>query len=285
MFWSAEITHINAALAILHWDQSTMIPNKGISSRVQVTSTLVGLRHRLITDPKAGDLIAILENSSLVSDHLSLEFVNCREWRTNYDRAIRLPESLAIELAKTCFEAESVWEKAKLDDDWQSFAPYLERILYLKKQEAAAIGYETELYDALLNLYEPGEKTIGLEQKFAILIPALHALLEKIKDKKVGKNAGIKYRKYPIKDQEHFALIASKAIGYDIGGGRLDISAHPFTTGIAPGDVRITTRYSEEYFSESFFARYTRGRTCHLSSEFTHRALGITDLLTRFFRD
>ncbi len=33
-------------------------------------------------------------------------------------------------------------------------------------------------------------------------------------------------------------------------GGRLDVTAHPFCTGIGPGDTRITTRYDERQFGD-----------------------------------
>ncbi len=61
-------------------------------------------------------------------------------------------------------------------------------------------------------------------------------------------------RSFPIADQRAFAIEVAKQIGYDFRGGRLDVSAHPFTIGIGPGDVRITTRYSENDLSEAFFS-------------------------------
>jgi len=60
--------------------------------------------------------------------------------------------------------------------------------------------------------------------------------------------------RFPIADQESFAKAVAIRIGYDMDAGRLDVSAHPFTTGIGPGDVRITTRYKESSFSEAFFS-------------------------------
>ena len=36
-------------------------------------------------------------------------------------------------------------------------------------------------------------------------------------------------------------------------GGRLDKTAHPFSTDIGPGDVRITTRFDEHRFNQAFF--------------------------------
>jgi carboxypeptidase Taq len=37
-----------------------------------------------------------------------------------------------------------------------------------------------------------------------------------------------------------------ETIGYDFDGGRLDVSAHPFTESMGLGDVRVTTAYHED---------------------------------------
>ena len=42
-------------------------------------------------------------------------------------------------------------------------------------------------------------------------------------------------------------------IGYDFEAGRLDPTAHPFSTGLGPRDIRITTRYDEHFFNAAFF--------------------------------
>ncbi len=47
--------------------------------------------------------------------------------------------------------------------------------------------------------------------------------------------------------------MVAAAVGFDFQTGRLDVAAHPFCSGIGPGDTRITTRYDEHNFSESFF--------------------------------
>ena len=38
-----------------------------------------------------------------------------------------------------------------------------------------------------------------------------------------------------------------------VAAGRLDVTTHPFCSGVGPGDVRITTRYHPKRFYESFF--------------------------------
>jgi carboxypeptidase Taq len=130
----------------------------------------------------------------------------------------------------------------------------LERIVFLTREKAEALGYEDEPYDALLEDYETGETAKQLEPVFQVLTTSLVDLVEKIVNSPGKRDTDIKNRIYPIPEQAAFAAKVAESIGYNFDAGRLDISAHPFTTGIGPGDVRITTRYSENYFNEAFFA-------------------------------
>jgi carboxypeptidase Taq len=252
--WSAGIGYLSSAMALLHWDHCTYIPKKGASHRAEVMAHLAGIRHRTFTDPHVADLLAAVDGTDLTDDPLSVEAVNIREWKRNYSRAVKIPEKLATDLAKAGADGQTVWEEARPANDWKAFEPRLELLVDLKKEEADLIGYDTERYDALLDLFEPGETSQSLEPKFKRLIPALVELLSQIKGKSPAKGLRIEDRKFQRADQEAFAIAVAESIGYDMKGGRLDVSAHPFTTGIGPGDVRITTRYSENDFNEAFFA-------------------------------
>jgi len=55
-----------------------------------------------------------------------------------------------------------------------------------------------------------------------------------------------------------------KTLGFDFEAGRLDVSAHPFSTGVR-GDQRITTRYDEHAFLEALLG--TAHETGHASYE------------------
>jgi carboxypeptidase Taq len=251
---SKEIAHLGSAVAVLHWDQRTQIPRKGHRVRADVLSTMAGIMHKMATDPRIGEWLAILEHSALTKDPLAIEAVNIREWRRSYDRATKIPQELAVELARAAAEGQSVWEKARPENDWNLFQPYLERIVELKREEAHALGFENEPYDALLDAYERAETARNLEPIFERLTTALVSLLRRINSSTKKPDPSVKHQYFPIAEQEAFAVSVAKRMGYDMEAGRLDISAHPFTTGIGPGDVRITTRYSEDYFSEAFSA-------------------------------
>jgi len=207
----------------------------------------------MVTDPAIGDWLASVEASSITKDPLSVEAVNIREWRRDYDRAVKIPERLAVALAKLSAETQSVWEVARPQDDWPALKPYLSQIVRLKREQAEALGYEKEPYDALLDSYEPGATAGMLEPIFQTLVDSLVIMLNSVREKAADRKYPLESFAFPIESQKAFAESVAVGIGYDMAAGRLDISAHPFTIGIGPGDVRITTRYRENSFTESFF--------------------------------
>jgi len=251
---SIDTAHLRSAIGLLHWDRSTYIPAKGHAHRARQLSTLARMHHRMVTDPLIGEYLAQVEGTDLTADPLSVEAVNIREWRRMFDRAVKIPEKLAAELARCAAEGQSVWEMARPQNDWNMFKPYLERIVALKREQAQVLGYEFEPYDALLDFYEQSETARNLEQIFERLRNDLVALLHRIQGSSGKRDSSLEHQTFPVSAQEAFAKEVARRIGYDMDGGRLDVSAHPFTQGVGPGDVRITTRYSETSFNEAFFA-------------------------------
>lgn len=251
---SKEVAYLAAAIGLLHWDQSTHIPVKGHPHRANQLSALVGILHRMSTDPVIDEWLAVVEGTDLTLDPLAVEAVNIREWRRAYDRSVKIPQRLATELARVASEARSVWERARPKNDWIGFKPYLERLVALKREQAEALGFENEPYDALLDYYEPGETARNLESLFSRLRPSLVDLMERIEASHVRVEPLAEGPVFPIHAQKVFATDVAQQIGYDLDAGRVDESSHPFTQGMGPGDVRITARYSETQFGEGFFA-------------------------------
>ena len=53
--------------------------------------------------------------------------------------------------------------------------------------------------------------------------------------------------------QQAFNAEVAAALGFDFAAGSIDTTAHPFCSGIAPGDCRLTTRYDESNFLVSLY--------------------------------
>jgi carboxypeptidase Taq len=248
-----EIALLGSVASVLGWDERTQLPPKGTEHRANQLSLLAGMTHRRFTSPRIEELLKTVETSDLVRDSESDVAVNVRETRRSYDRARKLPESLVEELTKTAVLAQQAWVDARKKADYSAFAPWLEKTLKLKKQEADCVGYTAHPYDALLDEFEPGDTTADLTRVFEDLRQPLVDLIHRIDQSPRKSPAEILERRYPAAAQEKLAREAAAAIGFDFDGGRLDVSVHPFCTELGPGDVRMTTRYDENYFGDAFF--------------------------------
>lgn len=248
-----EIALLGSINSVLGWDERTQLPPKGTEHRANQSSLLARMVHEGFTSPRIDELLHQVESSPLASDPQSDAAVNVRETRRSYDRARKLPSSLVEEMTRVAVLAQQVWGEAKQKSDYAMFEPWLVRTLDLKRQEARCVGYTADMYDALLDEFEPGETAANLRKIFEQLRTALVILIGKIVDS--GRKAPLEIleRDYPPEAQQKLARAAAEAVGFDFQAGRLDVSLHPFCTGLGPGDTRMTTRYDPRYFGDAFF--------------------------------
>ncbi|HMF11023.1 MAG TPA: carboxypeptidase M32, partial [Gemmataceae bacterium] len=248
-----EYSLLGSCSNVLGWDERTYMPREGAAHRAEQVALLARLAHETLTAPRMEKLLGEVESSALVRDAESPAAVNVREIRRVHDRAVKLPKALVEELARTTTQAQGVWQEARQKNDFAAFRPWLEKIVALKRQEAAAIGYDESTYDALLDEYEPGATTREVARVFAALRKDLAPLLKAILESGHTPKRELLRREFPVEKQQEFGKEAAAAIGFDFDSGRLDTTTHPFCSGIGPGDCRITTRYNPNFFNESFF--------------------------------
>jgi carboxypeptidase Taq len=248
-----EAALLSSCGAVLGWDERTYMPRNGSALRGDQIALIARLTHEMTTDPKVGECLSTVERSSLVANPESPEAINVREIRRTYDRAVKLPKELVEELARVTTRAQQVWQEARGQDDFAAFRPWLEKIIGLKKREADAVGYKEHPYDALLDEYEPGATASRVRKVFAAVSAELVPLIAAIGQSKQVPPREILEGDFPVEAQQTFAREAAAAIGFDFEAGRLDVTTHPFCSGIGPGDCRITTRYNPRFFNEAFF--------------------------------
>ena len=254
-----EVGLINSCAAVLHWDMETQMPKGGAAHRGEQMAYLSGLTHKKFTDPKIGELLAEVEASDLVKDPISDAAVNAREIRHEYDKSVKLPQELVEEIARTTTVSQQVWVEARKKNDFALFLPNLEKIIDLNRKVADHLGYEKEAYDALLDNYETGATYDAVSKTFAGLRDELVKLVSAIKDSGKSPNMKIIEQDFDVHRQRVFGQEAAAAIGYNFHDGRLDISAHPFTTGLGPHDTRITTRYNPKHLGQALFGTLHEG--------------------------
>ncbi|MBX9679928.1 MAG: carboxypeptidase M32 [Gemmataceae bacterium] len=239
--------------AVVGWDEQTYMPPKGSSHRAEQMALVAKMSHAKLTSPRIGERLAAVEGSELVRDGETIEAVNVREIRRSYYRAVKLPSRLVEELARVTTQAQHAWREARKNRKFADFAPWLEKVVALKREEAQAVGYRESPYDALLDEYEPGATAKEITEVFAKLRAELTPLVGAIVQSGRTPKRDLLTREFPIDRQAIFGQAAAAAIGFDFAAGRLDLAVHPFCSGIGPGDCRLTTRYAVREFNQGFF--------------------------------
>jgi carboxypeptidase Taq len=250
---SREAALIESVEAMLGWDERTYMPLAAGEYRAEQMTFLTGLAHQKRTDKRLGHLLSQLAESDLAKDPHSDSGATIRELKRQYDKRVKLPQSLVEELTRASVLGQQAWVKARQDNDFTQFAPHVEKLYHLKRQQAECLGYASQPYDALLDDFEPDAKTAQvakvLEELRGELVPLVQAIMQS------GRTAPteILQRNYPAAAQEAFGKAAAAAIGFDFQRGRLDVTHHPFCSEMGPHDCRITTRYDERFFNSAFF--------------------------------
>jgi len=235
--------------AVLDWDQETYMPPRGIDARAEQLATIAQLAHERRTHPRIGECLSRLKTS----DGDSVEAANIREIQRSYDRATKIPGELVKRIALVSSVAKDAWAKARKESAFDKFAPHLGELLELKREVARLIGYKGEPYDALLDEYEPGATSVEVARVFSELRKPLADFVKRLDAAPRQPDERIVQRHFPRAAQESFGRMLAEAIGFDFQSGRIDVSTHPFCSGTTPHDVRLTTRYDEEFFNPSIF--------------------------------
>jgi carboxypeptidase Taq len=227
-----------------------MLPSRGGAGRARAMSTLETMAHARMVDPEIGDLLAELAEDDSLDEW---QRASVRIFKHDYDKATRVPPDLVGALAQARGDAYQAWTEARPKADFEMLEPHLEKLISLRKQEADAVGWEEERYDALLDDFEPFMRTSEVARMFDDLSAQLKPVAETILDQ-VGPRQRFLTEAYDEETQERFCHWLIAQIGFDMEAGRVDTSPHPFTAGIAPGDVRQTIRMERDNVFASIYA-------------------------------
>ena len=242
-----EISTINSVTAQLSWDQETLMPPKGSQLRADQLASLSAIVHERATSPRFGELLTQSEADSALAGDDEAQ-ANLREIRRDYDRAVKLPPDLVREVAETSSLAMHAWREAREKSDFGKFAPWLEKTVSLNRRTAQALGWPEggEMYDALLDGFEPGMTAAAVSRTFDALRAGLSPLIRAVAESGVRVDTSWQRTRVPIPRQVELNRAIIQRMDFDLDAGRLDESTHPFCEGNGPGDTRMTTRYAED---------------------------------------
>lgn len=233
----ADLNALRSAVAIMAWDQQTYMPRGGGEARAEHMGVLSRLYHEMLVSDETRRALELAGSEAAGDDAAMI-----RVFTRDLDQATKIPTELVEEKTKLAASGHEKWVEARTNSDFGAFAPMLERMFEIAREEAECLGYKAHIYDALLDLYEEGATAADARAMFDAIKGPQVALVKGISERPEIDDRFL-YGEWSIESQKEFTESAARAIGFDFNRGRQDTAAHPFCTGWSVGDVRITTRY------------------------------------------
>ncbi|MBM4423411.1 MAG: carboxypeptidase M32 [Chloroflexi bacterium] len=238
---------------VLNWDQRTMMPPKGAAVRAEQKATLKKLWLEKWTSPEVGKLLDDLrpyeESLPYDSDEASL----IRYARREREKLLRVPADLEAEMTRAAAIATEAWIEARKQSDFAIFLPHLQKTVDLKHKYVECFDEPDHVYDILLDDFEPGMKTAevravfdDLKRDLIPLIAAVNAQVDTVSDACLRGH-------FPAERQRMFCLSVIERFGFRHESWRLDPTVHPFASNSCTTDIRITTKYVEDFLSPALF--------------------------------
>jgi len=241
----------NHALGVLFHDASTAAPDDSWEGRGRTMGVMSQIIYDLETNPENGELLSYLEAHG--EELTAQQRREVEVLRKDYDQMHKIPAEEYVAYSVLMNEAQNVWEKAKNNNDFASFAPTLEKIVEFNRKFAGYYNPDLKPYDALLNEYEEGMTMETLDAFFAQLRQTIVPLIAKVQNAKQI-NDSFLYKHYPIEIQRKFSDYLMEVMGIDRSHCGIAETEHPYTTNFNNKDVRITTHYHEDNLVSSMFS-------------------------------
>ena len=248
----AEVIDLNTAAGLLGWDQQVNMPPGGAEGRGYQLGTLARLALVKLTSPEVGHLLDELEPYAAGLDPDSDIARTIKVARRLYDKQVKVPPAWLVEFTQLITQAHGVWAKARAENDFASFQPWLERIVDMRRGYASFFAPYDHIYDPLLDDFEPGMKTVEVKKIFEAIRPQQVALIQAIAQHPQVDDTCL-HQHFDEQKQWDFGVEVLTKTGYDWTRSRQDKAAHPFTSGGGNWDVRITTRVDPNFLNTCLF--------------------------------
>ncbi|WP_171124835.1 MULTISPECIES: carboxypeptidase M32 [unclassified Ruegeria] len=235
MAFQRETSALGQIAGRLGWDQETVMPRGAAPQRAEEMAAIESVLHARRSDPRVAEWLDQADPQDEVGK------AQIREIRRSFERTVKVPADLAKAVARVTSSAQGTWAQARADEDVAAFLPVLQEVVALKREEGAALAQGGDVYDAMVEDYEPYTTGTQIADIFDQMRPRLVALRAAVLDRPVPQGLTGKFDELT---QMRLSQKLATTFGYDLNTGRVDKAVHPFSSGSGL-DVRITTRTSE----------------------------------------
>ncbi len=245
----------HTAINIIDWDANTLAPEESSEYTAKAMGILSQEQFTSLINPKVKEIMEGLKEEELSQTEKAI----LRRLKKEYQKSEAVPANEMREFTELAARATNVWQKAKKEQNFSLYAPYLEKIVEYKKKFA---GYSKKeggsLYNVLLDGYEESFHVEELDRFFSKLKEEIIPLLKKVEQAEEI-NDSFFYQEYDIEKQKEFNVFLAEYMGFNFKRGVIAESEHPFTTSWHNHDVRITTHYYKDNLSSAILSTIHEG--------------------------
>ena len=246
-----RLSTLQAAMTLFSWDNETLAPEEATEYTTRIIGQLSSQYFSILTGKEVGRLLKRLKKAE---DLTESQRAILRSLSKERKEVKNIPPKEYQEKKELEAKSYSAWNKAKNENDYESFAPCLEKIITFSKKFA---GYKAKkgqsLYDAALDSYEASFDQEVLDRFFKKLKKEIVPLLKKVEKAPPIDDSFLK-RSYDVEKQKEFNRYLAEYLGFDFKRGVIAESEHPFTTNLHNHDVRITTHYYKRDLTSALFS-------------------------------
>ncbi len=264
------------AMAIISNDAETAAPAESQQGRGVALGILSGEAYKLTT---SAELAAAAEYVLSHKDEADAELLRRAEIiKRDARETACIPIDEYTAFTELTNESYYVWYNAKLNNDFASYAPYLEKLVETMKRFSKYIDPEKDTYDYLLDSFEEGTSREYYDKFFDDVKAVLVPLIAKINDKKQPDSDWLQNGSYPVEGQRRLTELMFDAFCLDRNHCTCAETEHPYTNGTDSQNVRITTHYHTEDPTSSLFSVIHEGGHAnyelHINPEYDYNCLG-----------
>lgn len=242
--YQKEISDLQCIVNLLNWELRVSVPIKSKNYYVDLLTKYSNKLFELQTSDEYGKLLNSVINS--------MEYTNLDEAEQRYiDNQLRyynenkkVPSDFYKEFVKQQNLTNMMWEEAKDKNDYSLYKPYLEDMVEMVKKYYRYIDSDNDLYDVMLNSYQPGIKSSLIDKLFSEMKESLLRIIPKeiVDVPKYGKD-------YTVDELKKGAEFLLNYIGFDMDRGSLGVYPHGFMEKMSKNDERIAFDYDNNIFT------------------------------------
>ncbi|MBQ5342488.1 MAG: carboxypeptidase M32, partial [Oscillospiraceae bacterium] len=238
--WQNRLSAYKMALTLIEIDATERPLSAGARYRGEKGAVLSGEYMRVLKEDGMQEVLEKVASGDPDGDVRKMAELYLKR----FEDSRKVPEKEYSDYQRLLSESERQWLICKERADYESYWPYLDKLIDAFRSIKMYANRGEDFFDQLLDDNEEGYNRVRYDELFGKVRSEVVPLLREIEQAEQPDTSFL-HKYYPAEKQRAFNRELMKFIRFDPSWGTVSESEHPVTTGLSRNDVRFTTKYRE----------------------------------------